>query len=87
MGFLSWIIMGALAGWIAGIVTQTKDRRGCIGNIILGVVGAFVGGLLMQFLTGQGFDFGFDLASLVVAVLGAVVVLALVGVARKSQKK
>jgi len=87
MGILSWIIMGALAGWIAGLITQTKDRRGCIGNIILGVVGAFVGGLLMQFLTGEGFGFGFDLASLVVAVLGAIVVLTLVGAARKAQKK
>jgi uncharacterized membrane protein YeaQ/YmgE (transglycosylase-associated protein family) len=83
MGILSWLIFGALAGWVAGLITKTNHRRGCIGNIILGIVGAFVGGALMTFLTGQQFMAGFNLGSFVVAVIGAIVLLAIVNAARK----
>lgn len=85
MGIIAWVIFGALAGWATSQITG--DKRGCLGNIILGIVGAFVGGLLMQFLTGAPFDFGFNIMSFVVAVLGAIVLLVLVGVARKSLKR
>lgn len=84
MGIVSWIIFGGLAGWVTGYLTGTRDQRGCIGNIILGIVGAFVGGLLVQFLTGTPFYFGFDIRSFVVAVIGSIVLLILVGAARKS---
>jgi uncharacterized membrane protein YeaQ/YmgE (transglycosylase-associated protein family) len=83
MGPLSWIVFGALAGWLASIVTGSKDQRGCIGNIVLGIVGAFVGGVLMKFLTGEEFSFGFSLSSFVVAIIGALIVLSLVGAAKR----
>lgn len=83
MGLLTWIIFGALAGWVAGLITGTSHRRGCLTNIIIGVIGAFIGGLLMQLVTGRGFFFEFDLPSFAVAVVGAVILLAIAGSARR----
>lgn len=83
MGFLSWIIFGALAGWVASKITGAGERRGCLFNVVVGVVGAFVGGLIMHFITGDPFGFGFNLRSFLVAVLGSVVLLVLVGAARR----
>ncbi len=74
MGLLSWIIVGFMAGWLAGIVTGTGGRRGCLGNIVLGVIGAIVGGWLMNFFGKMG-PTGFNMWSIGVALLGAVVVL------------
>ncbi len=85
MGILSWIIFGALAGWVAGLVTGTRDRRGCIGNILLGIIGAFLGGFVMSLVTGTGFTFAFDLSSFIVAVIGAVLLLTITGAVRKSK--
>jgi uncharacterized membrane protein YeaQ/YmgE (transglycosylase-associated protein family) len=86
MGILSWIIFGALAGWVASLLAGTNERQGCLFNILLGVVGAFLGGFVMQFITGRQFDFDFDLRSFVVAVLGAVIILALTGATRRKRK-
>lgn len=83
MGLLSWAIFGALAGWVAGLITGTSRRHGCLLNIVIGVVGAFIGGLLIQAITGHGVWFRFDLRSFAVAVLGSVVLLAIAGVARR----
>jgi uncharacterized membrane protein YeaQ/YmgE (transglycosylase-associated protein family) len=82
MGWLAWIIFGALAGWVASLIAGTNQRQGCIMNIVVGIVGAFIGGALMRFITGNSFDIGFDLASFGVAVLGAVVLLVIVGLIR-----
>lgn len=79
MGIISWIIFGAVAGWVASLLTGRNERMGCLANIIVGVVGAFVGGLVVEFLTGRGVNFGWDFRSFGVAVLGAVILLALTG--------
>lgn len=83
MGIIAWIIFGGLAGWMASMVAGKNERQGCLLNIIVGVVGAFIGGLLMQFVTGHGFNFGFNLSSFIVAVLGAVILLAIAGRSRR----
>jgi len=83
VGLLSWLIIGALAGWVASILTGRNERQGCIMNIVVGVVGALLGGFLIQLLTGVGFDLAFNIRSFLVAVLGAVVLLLLVGVVRR----
>jgi len=83
MGIIAWIIFGGLAGWVASMIAGKNERQGCILNIIVGVVGAFIGGLLMQFVTGHGFNFGFNLSSFIVAVLGAVILLAITGRSRR----
>ncbi len=77
MSFIGWIVLGGIAGWLASIITGRNDQMGCITNIAAGVVGAIVGGWLFSFFGGGGVT-GFNLVSLLVAVVGAVVVLAIV---------
>ena len=77
MGLLSWIIFGALAGWAASVIAGTDRRQGWLTNIVVGIVGAFIGGLIVGFLTGDGFSFAFDIQSFGVAVFGALILLAL----------
>ena len=77
MSILGWIVLGGLAGWIASIITGRNDRMGCLTNFAAGVVGAIVGGWLFSFF-GGGEVTGLNLMSLVIAVVGAVVVLAIV---------
>ena len=79
MGLLGWIIFGGLAGWIASALV--KERRGCLMNVIVGIIGAVVGGLIFSLLGGVGVT-GFNVWSLVVAVIGAVVFLAIVRMGR-----
>lgn len=76
MHILGWIIVGALAGWIASLVVQSKGQ-GCIVNIALGLVGAVVGGFLFRQLGGFSYDGTDFVASTFVAVIGAVIVLLL----------
>ncbi len=84
MNWLSWIIFGGIAGWVASLIAGTNNRQGCILNIVVGIVGAFVGGVIMQSLTGAPFDFDFSPQSFVVAVIGSVILLALVRFVRRS---
>lgn len=77
MGILSWIIFGLIAGIIARLLMPGRDPGGCIITVLLGVAGAFVGGLIYRLATGTRIlYFGFDLGSFAIAVLGAVVILA-----------
>lgn len=75
MGILTWIVFGLIAGVIAKLLTPGRDPGGCIITMLLGVAGAFVGGFLYGQLTGRQQIMQFDLGSLLVAVLGAVVLL------------
>ena len=86
MGLIAWIIFGALAGWVASMVMGTNERQGCLMNIVIGVVGAFLGGLVVELVTGQGFSFNFNIRSFVVAVLGAVGLLAITGWGRRRSR-
>jgi uncharacterized membrane protein YeaQ/YmgE (transglycosylase-associated protein family) len=79
---IGWIVLGGLAGWLASIVTGWNDRMGCIANIVVGIVGALIGGAIASFLGGTGIT-GFNIYSLLVAVIGAVVLLVIVGLIRK----
>lgn len=75
MSILAWIVFGLLAGVIAKFLTPGRDPGGCIVTMLLGVVGAFVGGLVYGLITGRPFVAEFDIGSILVAVGGAVVVL------------
>ena len=77
MSIIGWIVLGGIAGWIASMITGRNDRMGCITNIAAGVVGAIVGGWIFSLFGGGGVS-GFNLGSLLVAVVGAVVVLAVI---------
>ncbi len=72
MSILLWIILGALAGWIAGAITGSE--RGLAGNIVVGIIGAFLGGWIFNQFGGYGIT-GFNFASLLVAVVGAIVLI------------
>lgn len=74
MGIILWIVFGALAGWIASIFMNNDHNQGTVTDIILGIVGAVVGGFLMGLVGKSGVN-GFNLYSLVVAVIGAIVVI------------
>ncbi|MBK7104186.1 MAG: GlsB/YeaQ/YmgE family stress response membrane protein [Ignavibacteriae bacterium] len=74
MGIISWIIVGGLAGWLSTKIVTPKNKKGCFGNIILGIVGAFVGGFLVSQLGGTGVT-DLNIHGILVATLGAVVIL------------
>jgi uncharacterized membrane protein YeaQ/YmgE (transglycosylase-associated protein family) len=68
-----------LAGWVASMLMGNSSRQGCLMNIIVGVLGAFLGGLLIEVLTNRSVGFGWNLRSFGVAVIGAVLLLAITG--------
>ena len=74
MGPVGWVVLGGLAGWLASKFVGTDKDQGIIANILVGIVGAFVGGWVFNLLGGSGAT-GFNVWSFVVAVVGAVIVL------------
>lgn len=78
LGCCSWIVLGGFCGWLASIITGRNNRQGCLMNIIVGIVGAFVGGAVVALLTDGTFTIGWSLPSFVVSFLGAVALLAIV---------
>ncbi|OHA59434.1 MAG: hypothetical protein A2589_01020 [Candidatus Vogelbacteria bacterium RIFOXYD1_FULL_46_19] len=77
LNLILWIVFGALVGWIASIIMKTNDEQGSILNIVVGVIGALIGGFVMDFF-GASDVTGFNLYSFLVALLGAVILLAIV---------
>ncbi len=75
MSIISWILVGAIAGWLANKFSKPRlQRNGCFFNIILGITGAFVGGIVISAIGGHGVT-GFNLWSILVATLGAVLLI------------
>jgi uncharacterized membrane protein YeaQ/YmgE (transglycosylase-associated protein family) len=72
MGILLWIIFGGIVGLLASVLM--KSDHGLIYDVVLGIVGAFIGGIIMNFL-GQPGVTGFNLYSLVVAIVGAIILI------------
>ena len=72
MGILAWIIVGLVAGWLASMVM--KSEGGAVRDIVMGIVGAFVGGFVMNFF-GQSGVSGVNIYSILVAALGAIIVI------------
>ncbi|NCN45807.1 MAG: GlsB/YeaQ/YmgE family stress response membrane protein [Candidatus Pacebacteria bacterium CG10_big_fil_rev_8_21_14_0_10_36_11] len=80
MNILLWLLLGALAGWLAGVFM--KSDHSTVEDIILGIVGSFVGGFIMNFF-GQSGVTGFNLYSVIVSTIGAVCVIFLGRVLRR----
>lgn len=74
MGIILWIIFGGLAGWMASVIMKTNSNQGTVTDIIMGIIGAIVGGFLMGLVGQSGVD-GFNLYSFIVAIIGAIVVI------------
>lgn len=83
MNILLWIILGGLAGWLASIIMKRNEHQGILGDILLGIVGAILGGFAVSMLGGQGIT-GFNLYSLAIAVLGAVGIIWIARIARRT---
>lgn len=80
MSIIVWIIIGGLAGWAGGAIM--KSEGGLLRNIIVGIIGALVGGFIMSFIGAEGFT-GLNLWSFLVALLGSVVFLGIMGIFTK----
>jgi uncharacterized membrane protein YeaQ/YmgE (transglycosylase-associated protein family) len=85
MSIIGWIIIGALAGWIASMITGKNSEMGAFANICIGVVGSFIGGFVFNLIGGLGFT-GFNLWSLIVAVVGSVILLWIINLFQKRTK-
>jgi len=85
MTFLAWIIIGGILGWLASLVMRTDAQQGMLLNIVVGIVGALLGGWLLAPLVGTGTinQNDFSLSSLIVSFLGAVILLAIVNLFRR----
>ena len=75
MGLITWLIFGALAGWLASIIAKTNKEQGWLMNIVFGIAGAIVGGFLWGLVSGDGFDAGFNIGSLIIAIIGALILI------------
>ena len=76
MEWLAWLVVGAIAGWLAGLLVKGDEGLGVIGHVVLGLVGALLGGYVVSLLTkNDPMDGVFDISTLVTAVIGAVVLV------------
>lgn len=82
MGLISWIVIGGLAGWIASKFMGTDKSQGVFINIVVGVIGAFIGGFVMNLIGGQGVT-GFNLWSFIVSLIGSIIFLWILKMIRK----
>ena len=81
MGIIMWLIVGGVIGWIASMIMRTDAQQGIFLNIVVGIVGAFIGGLI---ISGGNFgQTGLTLYSFLVSLLGAVILLAIVNLVRR----
>ena len=76
-GIILWVIIGALAGWIGSKIMRTDSQQGGLANVIIGVIGAVVGGFLTRVFFGDATGDNGLIASFFIALLGAVIVIAL----------
>lgn len=83
MGFLMWLIVGGIVGWLASLVMRTDVQQGCLLNVVVGIVGAFIGGFL--FNRGTINDRILSLNSFLVSLVGALVLLAVVNLIRRGR--
>jgi uncharacterized membrane protein YeaQ/YmgE (transglycosylase-associated protein family) len=81
MGFIVWLIVGGIVGWLASLIMRTDAQQGIILNIVVGIVGAVIAGLI--FGHGNINNSPLDLTSILWSLLGAVVLLAIVNLIRR----
>ena len=80
LSIIGWLIIGGLIGWVASIIMRTDAQQGILLNIVVGIVGAFIAGLLV---TGGSINQDVNLTSILVSLLGAIVLLAIVNLIRR----
>jgi uncharacterized membrane protein YeaQ/YmgE (transglycosylase-associated protein family) len=86
MSFILWLIVGGIVGWLASLIMKTDGQQGILLNVVVGIVGAFIGGWLISPMVGMGtINEGFSIGSLVVSLIGAVILLAIVNLFRRGR--
>lgn len=75
MSIIAWLIVGALAGWIAGMVVKGDEGYGVIGTIIAGILGALLGGFVLGLITGEDYMAELSIMTVVAAIIGAIIVV------------
>jgi uncharacterized membrane protein YeaQ/YmgE (transglycosylase-associated protein family) len=85
MNFIIWLVVGGLIGWVASMIMKTDAQQGIILNVVVGVIGALLGGWLLAPIFGTGTinQNDFSLAGLGVSLLGAIILLAIVNLVRR----
>ena len=87
MGLIAWIVLGGIAGLIAKALMPGRDPGGCILTVVIGIVGALLGGFLATVLGFGGLAGGLDFRNLVIAVIGAIVLLAILRMLRGGRRR
>lgn len=87
MNLIIWLVVGGLVGWIASMIMRTDAQQGVILNIVVGIIGALLGGWLLAPMLGTGTinSNDFSLAGLLVSLLGAIILLAIVNLVRRGR--
>ena len=89
MNFIIWVVIGDIIGWIASMIMRTNAQQGLLLNVVVGIIGALLGGWLLAPLFGTGTinQNDFSLGSLIVSLLGAVVLLAVVNLFQRGKPR
>jgi uncharacterized membrane protein YeaQ/YmgE (transglycosylase-associated protein family) len=89
MNLIIWLVVGGLIGWVASMIMRTDGQQGILLNVVVGIVGAFLGGFLLSPLLGAGTvnSGDFSVAGLAVSLLGAVILLAIVNLFRRGRAR
>jgi len=89
MNFIIWLVVGGLIGWIASMIMRTDGQQGIILNVVVGIIGALLGGwfLAPMFGTGTINSNDFSIAGLGVSLLGAIILLAIVNLVRRGSPR
>jgi len=86
MDFIIWLIVGGVIGWLASLIMKTDAQQGILLNVVVGIVGAFIGGWLIAPLiggtTGTG---GFNIMGFIAALIGAIILLAIINLFRRGR--
>lgn len=85
INFIVWLILGAFVGWVASMIMKTDAQQGTLMNIIVGIVGAFLGGAIFNALgyAGPNINEGFSIPAVLVSLVGALILLAIINLVRR----
>ena len=86
MGILIWLIVGGVVGWLASIIMRTDNQQGILLNVVVGIVGALLAGFIISPMIGVGtINEGISVATFLVSLVGAVILLAIVNLFRRGR--
>ncbi|HEU4991677.1 MAG TPA: GlsB/YeaQ/YmgE family stress response membrane protein [Luteimonas sp.] len=87
MGLIIWLIVGGIIGWLASMIMRTDAQQGIVLNVVVGIIGALIGGWLIAPLIGgsTGAAGGFDIMGFIAALIGAIILLAIVNLFRRGR--